>query len=130
MRVGPPITREQAAAEAAAAGPLSATQSVESRLWRALQEVEDPELPVSVVGLGLIVSLAYRPELRAAEIELTFTAMGCPAMEFIEDDIRQRLLREADVDKVQIEIVWDPVWTRDRIRDDARARMRSLGIVA
>ena len=130
MSLGSPITREQAAAEAAAAGPLSASQSVEARLWRALQEVEDPEIPVSVVGLGLIVSLAYRPDPRAAEIELTFTAMGCPAMEFIEDDIRQRLLREPDVDAVRIEVVWDPVWTRDRIRDDARARMRSLGIVA
>ncbi len=130
MSVAPPITREQAAAEAAAAGPLSAAQSVEARLWRALQEVEDPEIPVSVVGLGLIVSLAYRPDARAVEIELTFTAMGCPATDFIEDDIRQRLLLEAEVDEVRIEVVWDPVWTRDRIRDDARARMRSLGIVA
>ena len=130
MSVASRITREQAAVEAAAAGPLSATQSVEARLWQALQEVEDPEIPVSVVGLGLIVSLAYCPDARAARIELTFTAMGCPAMEFIEDDIRRRLLHEPDVDSVQIDVVWDPVWTRDRIRDDARARMRSLGIVA
>ena len=64
--------------------------SVEARLWRALQEVEDPEIPVSVVGMGLIVSLAYRADERAADIELTFTAMGCPAMDFIQDDIRER----------------------------------------
>jgi metal-sulfur cluster biosynthetic enzyme len=51
-------------------------------------------------------------------------------MEFIEDDIRERLLAEPDVDAVRIEVVWDPVWTRSRIREDARARMRSLGIVA
>ena len=56
--------------------------------------------------------------------------MGCPATEFIEDDIRERLLREPDVDGVRIEVVWDPVWTRSRIREDARERMRSLGIVA
>jgi metal-sulfur cluster biosynthetic enzyme len=56
--------------------------------------------------------------------------MGCPAMEFIEEDIRDRLLLEPDVDIVRIEVVWDPVWTRSRIREDARARMRSLGIVA
>ena len=103
---------------------------VEARLWSALTEVEDPELPVSVVGLGLIVSLAYREDQRAAEIELTFTAMGCPAMEFIQDDIRERLLREPDVDAVRIEVVWDPVWSRSRIREGARARMRTLGIVA
>jgi metal-sulfur cluster biosynthetic enzyme len=124
------ITREEAAAEAAAAGPLTADQEVEARLWRALQDVEDPEIPISVVGMGLIVSLAHRAAERAVDLELTFTAMGCPATEFIEDDIRERLLAEPDVDEVRIEVVWDPVWTRSRIRDDARARMRSLGIVA
>lgn len=124
------ITRAQAAARAAAAGPLTPAQDVEARLWMALRDVEDPEIPVSVVGLGLIVSLAYDERERAVEIELTFTAMGCPATEFIEDDIRERLLREPDVDRVRIEVVWDPVWTRSRIREDARERMRSLGIVA
>jgi metal-sulfur cluster biosynthetic enzyme len=83
-----------------------------------------------VVGLGLIVSIAYRADERAVDLELTFTSMGCPAMEFIEDDIRERLLAEPDVEEVRIEVVWDPVWTRSRIREDARARMRSLGIVA
>jgi metal-sulfur cluster biosynthetic enzyme len=102
--------------------------SVEARLWRALQEVEDPEIPVSVVGLGLIVSLAHAD--RVADVQLTFTAMGCPAMDFIQDDIRERLLAEPDVDEVRIEVVWDPVWTRARIREDAKATMRSLGIVA
>ncbi len=67
---------------------------------------------------------------RAVDLELTFTAMGCPAMDFIQDDIRERLLAEPDVDEVRIEIVWDPVWTRSRIREDARATMRRLGIVA
>jgi metal-sulfur cluster biosynthetic enzyme len=110
--------------------PLSAEQEVEARLWRALQDVEDPEIPISVVGMGLIVSLAYRASESVVDIELTFTAMGCPAMDFIQDDIRERLLQEPDVDEVRIEIVWDPVWTRSRIREDARARMRSLGIVA
>jgi metal-sulfur cluster biosynthetic enzyme len=109
---------------------VTAAQQVEARLWLALREVEDPEIPVSVVGMGLIVSLAYREAARAVDIELTFTAMGCPAMDFIQDDIRERLLREPDVDEVRIEVVWDPVWTRSRIREDARATMRSLGIVA
>jgi metal-sulfur cluster biosynthetic enzyme len=109
---------------------MTAVEQVEARLWSALREVEDPEIPISVVGMGLIVSLAWSPAERAVDIELTFTAMGCPAMDFIQDDIRERLLREPDVDEVRIEIVWDPVWTRARIRDDARATMRRLGIVA
>jgi metal-sulfur cluster biosynthetic enzyme len=101
---------------------------VEARLWDALRRVEDPEIPVSVVGMGLIVSLDYQPVRRLAELKITFTAMGCPAMELIEEDIREALLADADVDEVEIEVVWDPVWTKDRLRADARARMRELGI--
>jgi metal-sulfur cluster biosynthetic enzyme len=124
------IDRERATVEASAAGPLDERQRVEARIWSALRDVEDPEIPISVVGMGLIVSVAYEAATRTVEIELTFTAMGCPAMEFIEDDIRERVLAEDDVDQVRIEVVWDPVWTRSRIREEARAKMRSLGIVA
>ena len=104
--------------------------SVEARLWSALREVEDPEIPISVVGMGLIVSVAYVPATRTADLRITYTAMGCPAMEFIEDDIREACLADPEVDAVDIEVVWDPVWTKDRIRADARDTMRRLGIVA
>jgi metal-sulfur cluster biosynthetic enzyme len=107
---------------------LSPIELVQARLWEALRTVEDPEIPVSVVGMGLIVSLAYRPEDRRADLQITFTSMGCPAMEFIEDDIREALLHDPDVEAVAIEVVWDPVWTKDRIRADARETMRKLGI--
>jgi metal-sulfur cluster biosynthetic enzyme len=104
--------------------------TVEARLWRALQGVEDPEIPVSVVGMGLIVSLEYLAVTRTADLKITYTAMGCPAMDLIQDDIREALEADPDVDAVDIEVVWDPMWTKDRIRADARATMRRLGIVA
>jgi metal-sulfur cluster biosynthetic enzyme len=99
-----------------------------ARLWLALKDVEDPEIPVSVVDMGLIVSIDY--EDRLAKLRITYTAMGCPAMDMIQDDIRARLLREPDVDGVDIEVTWDPVWTRKRLSDDARQAMLELGIVA
>jgi metal-sulfur cluster biosynthetic enzyme len=108
---------------------LTDAERVEARLWDALRHVDDPEIPVSVVGMGLIVSLAYRPARRCADLQITFTAMGCPAMDFIEEDIRDALLCDPDVDEVEIEVVWDPVWTKDRIRADARETMRRLGIL-
>jgi metal-sulfur cluster biosynthetic enzyme len=104
------------------------TDSVEARLWEALRGVEDPEIPVSVLGMGLIVSLSYVAASRTADLQITYTSMGCPAMEFIEEDIRSALLADPDVDVVEIEVVWDPVWTKARLRDDARSKMRSLGI--
>ena len=107
---------------------LTPAEAVEARLWEALREVEDPEIPISVVGMGLIVAIAFADGV--VDLKLTYTAMGCPAMDFIQDDIRERLLQEPDVDEVRIEIVWDPVWTRARIREESRATMRKLGIVA
>jgi len=108
--------------------PLAGVEAVEARLWEALRHVEDPEIPVSVLGMGLIVSLSYCAEQRRAALQITYTRMGCPAMEFIEEDIRSALLADPDVDSVEIEVVWDPVWTKDRIRADARSKMRKLGI--
>jgi metal-sulfur cluster biosynthetic enzyme len=98
------------------------------RLWAALREVEDPEIPVSVVDMGLIVSLAFADGV--ARLVITYTAMGCPAMDMIQDDIRRRLLREPGVDRVEIDVTWDPAWTRTRLSDQARATMLELGIVA
>ena len=108
---------------------LAPAERVEARIWEALRHVEDPEIPISVLALGLIVSVAYRPQLRSADLEITFTAMGCPATEFIEEDIREALLADSEIDAVNLEVVWDPIWTKDRIRSDARETMRRLGIV-
>ena len=112
------------------AGTLTAAEAVEAAIWEALRHVEDPEIPISVVGMGLIVSVRYDAGDRRADLQITFTAMGCPAMEFIQDDIREALLAIDEIDSVDIEIVWDPVWTKNRIRADARETMRRLGVVA
>jgi len=108
---------------------LAPIEQVEARIWEAMRHVEDPEIPISVLAMGLIISVAYRPQQRRADLEITFTAMGCPATDFIEEDIREALLADPDIDAVTIEVVWDPVWTKDRIRSDARETMRRLGIV-
>ncbi|HEY0583572.1 MAG TPA: metal-sulfur cluster assembly factor [Chloroflexota bacterium] len=103
-------------------------EQVLRRLWMALREVEDPEIPVSLVDMGLIVSVVYLPAERAAQLQITYTAMGCPAMDMIQDDIRARLLREAEVERVDIDVVWDPVWTHRRLSEAARDAMRELGL--
>jgi len=64
----------------------------EVQLWQALEEVEDPEYPVSVVDMGLIYNVAFQDS--TAHIDLSFTSMGCPCMEYIIDDVRKRLLEE------------------------------------
>lgn len=94
----------------------------------ALREVLDPELPISLVDLGLIYGVEVAGS--TARIELTFTATACPCMEFIREDVRDRLLRETWLDEVVIEEVWDPPWTRERISEKGRAELRRLGVGA
>jgi metal-sulfur cluster biosynthetic enzyme len=98
------------------------------RLWQALCEVADPELPVSLVDLGLIRDV--RRNGSAVEVDLTFTASACPCMEFIVLDVKERLLREEDVDRVTVTDVWDPPWTTAAMTDHARALLRSFGVAA
>ena len=97
-------------------------------LWDALRDVMDPEIPISIVDMGLIVDLTEQDGI--VSIKLTFTAMGCPAMDFIMDDIRVRLLQEPGVRQVDIEVVWDPVWTKARLSEEGIEIMRTWGISA
>ena len=97
-------------------------------LWDALRDVTDPEIPISVVDMGLIVDLREREGI--VDLKLTFTAMGCPAMDFIIDDIRAHLLKEPGVREVRIEIVWDPAWSSARLTEDGIDIMHTWGISA
>jgi metal-sulfur cluster biosynthetic enzyme len=97
-----------------------------ARLWEALQDVEDPEFPMSIVDMGLVIDV--KQVERTAYVKMTFTAMGCPCIEMIMEDTRNRLLREAEVDQVEIEVVWSPVWTKQRLSERGREIMQLYGV--
>jgi metal-sulfur cluster biosynthetic enzyme len=99
---------------------------IEERLLLALREVEDPELPISIIDMGLVVALEYQDG--TVSLQITFTAMGCPAMDMIVDDVRARLMREPEVREVKVEIVWEPIWSKARLSDDGKAQLREWGI--
>ena len=96
------------------------------RLWAALAEVQDPEMPVNLVDLGVIYAIDEHDGI--VDVDLTFTAMGCPASEFILDDVRERLLREDGVREVRIRVVWDPPWTSARVTEAGRDALESWGL--
>jgi metal-sulfur cluster biosynthetic enzyme len=96
------------------------------RLWNALSEVQDPEMPVNLVDLGVIYGITEHDGVVA--VDLTFTAMGCPASEFILEDIRERLLLEPGVSDVRVNIVWDPPWTVARMTEEGRDALEAWGL--
>jgi len=99
---------------------------VNEKLWAALAEVQDPEMPINLVDLGVIYRVAEEDGL--VEVDLTFTAMGCPASDFILEDVRERLLREDGVREVRINVVWNPPWTTARVTEAGRDALESWGL--
>ncbi len=95
-------------------------------LWDALREVFDPELGISVVDMGLVVDVRRVADM--VRLRITYTAMGCPATDMIEEDIRERLLRLPGIERVEIEVVWDPVWTKARLTEDGRDALLAVGV--
>ena len=84
----------------------------------ALHQVEDPELGMDIVDLGLLYDVDVEgPKVR---VSYTLTSMGCPAGVMIQEDI-DRVVRELDgVEDVQSELTFEPPWTPDRMSEDAK----------
>ena len=99
----------------------------EARIWEALGSVTDPEYPLSIVDLGMVYDV--RVEGDVAAVDLTFTSIGCPAMDMIGDDIREALRDVPGIAEVRIEVVWSPPWTRDRISERGRKVLAMYGVV-
>ena len=83
----------------------------------ALRQVEDPELGMDIVDLGLL----YDVEVAGEKVKVihSLTSMGCPAGPMIQEDIH-RVVADLGVDDVEIDLTWDPPWTPDRMSDDAK----------
>ena len=96
------------------------------RLLEALRDVQDPEMPVNLVDLGIVYGVAERDGV--ATVDLTFTAMGCPASEFILADVRERLLQEPGVREVVVNVVWDPPWTAAKMTSAGREALEMWGV--
>jgi metal-sulfur cluster biosynthetic enzyme len=111
--------------DAPAAYPVPPSDRV-GPLWDALREVMDPEIPISLVDLGLIYDV--RRDGGTVEVDLTFTATACPCMAFIHFDIEDRLRREPGVEEVRVVETWTPAWTKGRISPEGRESLRRFGV--
>ncbi|MFQ5605910.1 MAG: metal-sulfur cluster assembly factor [bacterium] len=98
----------------------------EAQVWQALQNVTDPEYPLSIVDLGMV----YRVEAKnqQVKIDMTFTAMGCPAIDMIIEDVRQEVENMPGVTAVEVEVVWNPPWTKDKITSKGREILKFYGV--
>ena len=103
---------------------MDAMVAQEDDVFEAMKDVVDPELGINVVDLGLVYGVSVE-EGNIATIDMTLTSAACPLTDVIEDQTRAALLEV--VDDFRINWVWMPPWGPDKITDDGREMLRSLG---
>ncbi|MEE1022990.1 MAG: iron-sulfur cluster assembly protein [Muribaculaceae bacterium] len=91
-----------------------------------LRTVFDPEIPVNVYDLGLIYKIDYDPADKTLHVDMTLTAPGCPAADFILEDVRQKLVSIEGPEAVDLRLVFDPVWTQDMMSEEAKLELGFL----
>jgi metal-sulfur cluster biosynthetic enzyme len=91
-------------------------------LLRALKNVPDPELGISIVDLGLVYD-AKADKKGKVDVTMTLTTMGCPLFEMIETPLREELLKLKGVEKVNVELTFDPPWSPDRMSKEAKIKL-------
>ena len=91
-----------------------------------LKQCMDPEVPLSIVDMGLIYGINVNDN-NDVDIKMTMTTQGCPLHETMVDDVKRYTKKVSGVNNVNVEIVWDPPWTMDKMSDDAKAMMKKMG---
>jgi probable FeS assembly SUF system protein SufT len=109
--------RFEAQRAAAAEGPFE-----EQKVWEALQAVYDPEIPASIVELGLVYAVAAEPVEggRRVHVTMTLTAPACGIGPVLVDDVRRKVLGVPGVKDVEVELVFEPPWDPSRMSEAAR----------
>jgi metal-sulfur cluster biosynthetic enzyme len=83
-----------------------------------LRQCFDPEIPVNIVDLGLIYDIAIKPA--RVDIKMTLTALGCPMAAEVMTDVRDHLLTLPGISDAGVDIVYEPVWSPERMSEEAR----------
>lgn len=94
---------------------------MEEKVRKALAEVIDPELGVSIIDLGLVYEV--KVEKGEAKIEMTLTSPGCPLAGVIDKMVREAVLSLEEIERVDLQLVWDPPWIPEYMSESARAEL-------
>lgn len=99
--------------------------STEERIVKMLRTVFDPEIPVNIYDLGLIYKIDLEEDGKL-NLDMTLTAPNCPAAEFIMEDVRMKLESVKGVKEVNVNLVFEPEWTKDMMSEEAKLELGFL----
>ena len=99
---------------------------MQERVIEVLKTVFDPEIPVNIYDLGLIYRIEFNEDNTELSVDMTLTAPNCPAADFIVEDVRQKLETISDIEKVEVNLVFEPEWDKDMMSEEAKVELGFL----
>lgn len=91
----------------------------EDRIVEVLKTVYDPEIPVNIYDLGLVYNIDFKDD-GVLDVDMTLTAPNCPMGDYIMEDVRQKLEGIDTVKQANVNLVFDPVWDKSMMSDEAK----------
>ena len=101
---------------------MSAQNVTEDQVYSALRKCMDPEIPVNVVDLGLVYGVDIKPK-NNVDIKMTMTTRGCPLHDTLVSDVKRYVSKIDGVGNINVEIVWDPPWSIEKMEPAAREKL-------
>ena len=99
--------------------------TLENKIVEMLRTVFDPEIPVNVYDLGLIYKVEVNDD-KTVNIDMTLTAPNCPAADFIVEDVKQKVESITEIEKANINLVFEPEWDKDMMSEEAKVELGFL----
>ncbi|WP_435153697.1 1,2-phenylacetyl-CoA epoxidase subunit PaaD [Haladaptatus sp. DFWS20] len=99
---------------------------LEERVWDALYDIEDPEMPISIVDLGLIYGVQMEGDSVTVIMTLTYT--GCPARKMLTEEIEEAVADVEGVESADLELVWSPPWSIEMVTEQGKDDLREFGL--
>ena len=93
---------------------------IQERVIEVLKTVFDPEIPVNIYDLGLIYRIEFSENNTMLSVDMTLTAPNCPAADFIVEDVRQKLETISGIEKVEVNLVFEPEWDKNMMSEEAK----------
>ena len=93
----------------------------EQQVWDALKNCYDPEIPINIVDLGLVYDVHVEGD--RVRVAMTLTSPHCPLAGMLKDDVRRKLEQIDGLRQADVELVWQPAWTPDRILPEAKTEL-------
>ena len=97
-----------------------------SAIEDSLKQCMDPEVPLNIVEMGLIYGIDVK-ENNDVDIKMTMTTQGCPLHETLVQDATRYVKKVPGVNNVNVEIVWDPPWSMDKMSEEAKTKIKNMG---